>query len=128
MKTLINKLQKVFKKTEEDNMNYSKFMELHRIDVQNCYYFIVNGYNSKKLCKAEDYCKIGLSGLLGFSLLEHNKKVIREFYSTKEKSNNKKNINKKSVKVPFNINSKEENKDFHFKNQEEALKVADFMK
>ena len=87
MKTLINKLQKAFKKTEKDNMNYSKFMELHRIDVQNCYYFIVNGYNSKKLCKAENYCKIGL---LDFSLLEHNKKVIREFYSTKEKSNSKK--------------------------------------
>ena len=128
MKTLINKLQKAFKKTEKDNMNYSKFMELHRIDVQNCYYFIVNGYNSKKLCKAEDYCKIGLSGLLGFSLLEHNKKVISEFYSTKEKSNSKKNINKKSVKVHFNIKSKEENKHSHFKNQEEALKAAGFLK
>ena len=125
MKTLINKLQKAFKKTEKDNMNYSKFMELHRIDVQNCYYFIVNGYNSKKLCKAEDYCKIGL---LGSSLLEHNKKVIREFYSKRENTDFKKNINKKSVKIPFNIKSKEENKHSHFKNQEEALKAAGFMK
>ena len=125
MKTLINKLQKAFKKTEKDNMNYSKFMELHKEDVENYYYFITKGSNSQKLCKAKDYCKIGL---LGASLLEHNKKVISEFYSTKEKSNSKKNINKKSVKVPFNIKSKEENKHSHFKNQEEALTAAGFLK
>ena len=74
--------------------------------------------------KAKDYCKIGL---LGSSLLEHNKKVISEFYSKKEKSEYKNNINKKSVKVPFNIKSKEDNKHSHFKNQEEALKAAGFM-
>ena len=125
MKTLINKLQKAFKKTEKDNMNYSKFMELHKEDVENYYYFITKGYNSQKLCKAKDYCKIGL---LGSSLLEHNKKVISEFYSKKEKSDYKKIINKKSVKVPFNIKPKEDNQHSHFKNQEEALKAAGFMK
>ena len=125
MKTLINKLQKAFKKIEKDNMNYSKFMELHKEDVENYYYFISEGYNSQKLCKAKDYCKIGL---LGVSLLEHNKKVINEFYSKKEKSDYKKIINKKSVKVPFNIKPKEENKHIHFKNQAEALKAAGFMK
>ena len=125
MKTLINKLQKAFKKTEKDNMNYSKFMELHKEDVENYYYFISEGYNSQKLCKAKDYCKIGL---LGVSLLEHNKKVINEFYSKKEKSDYKKIINKKSVKVPFNIKPKEDNKHSHFINQEEALKAAGFMK
>ena len=124
MKTLINKLQKAFKKTEKDNMNYSKFMELHKEDVEKYYYFVSEGYNSKKLCKTKDYCKIGL---LGSSLLEHNKKVISEFYSKKEKSEYKNNINKKSVKVPFNIKSKEDNKHSHFKNQEEALKTAGFM-
>ena len=125
MKTLINKLQKAFKKTEKDNMNYSKFMELHKEDVEKYYYFVSEGYNSKKLFKAEDYCKIGL---LGSSLLEHNKKVISEFYSKRENTDLKKNINKKSVKIPFNIKSKEENKHSHFRNQEEALKSAGFMK
>ena len=125
MKTLINKLQKAFKKVEKDNMNYSKFMELHKEDVENYYYFISEGFNSQKLCKAKDYCKIGL---LGSSLLEHNKKVISEFYSKKEKSDYKKIINKKSVKVPFNIKPKEDNKHSHFKNQEEALKAAGFVK
>ena len=83
MKTLINKLQKAFKKTEKEDMTYSEFMKLHKEDVKKSYYFISESRNSKKLCKAEDYCNFGSASSF---LLKHNKKVINEFYSEKEKS------------------------------------------